>query len=38
MFTSLGVSEIGPVVLVYCEAESAFEASDVVFEDVGVFV
>jgi hypothetical protein len=38
MFTSLSVSEIGTIVLVYGETESAFEASDVVFENVGVFV
>ena len=38
MFAALGVGEVGTIVLVHGEAESAFEAADVVFEEVGVFV
>lgn len=38
MFAALGVREIGTVVLVYGETQATFEAADVVFEDVGVFV
>lgn len=38
MFSTLGVGEVGAIVLVHGEAESAFEASDVVFEEVRVFL
>ena len=38
MLASLGMCEIGAVVLVYGQTESTFEAADVVFENVGVFV
>jgi hypothetical protein len=38
MFATLSVSEVGAIVLVYGQTETAFEASDVVFENVGVFV
>ena len=38
MFAALCVSEIGAIVLVYCEAETALEGADVIFEEVGVFV
>jgi len=38
MLATLGVCEIGAVILVDCETESTFEASNVIFEDVGIFV
>ncbi len=38
MFAALGVGEVGAIVLVDGEAEPAFEAADVVFEEVWVFV
>lgn len=38
MFAALGVGEVGSIVLVDGEAETAFEGADVVFEEVGVFV
>ena len=38
MLAALSVGEVGAVVLMNCEAESAFEAADVIFEEVGVFV
>lgn len=38
MFAALGVGEVGAVVLVDCEAETALEGADVVFEEVRVFV
>lgn len=38
MFASLGVCEIGTVVLVYGQTQATFETADVVLEDVGVFV
>jgi len=38
VFATLGVGEVGAVVLVDGEAEPAFEAADVVFEKVWVFV
>lgn len=38
MLPALGVREVGPIVLVYGEAEPAFEGADVVLEEVGVFV
>jgi len=38
MLTALGVGEVGAIVLVDGETESTFEGSDVVLEEVGVFV
>lgn len=38
MFSALGVCEVRAVVLVDREAQAAFEAADVVAEEVGVFV
>lgn len=38
MFAALGMREIGSIVLVDGQAESAFEASHVVLEEVGIFV
>ena len=38
MLAALGVGEVGAIVLVDGEAETAFEGADVVFEEVGVFV
>ena len=38
VFAALGVGEVGAIVLVDGEAETAFEGADVVFEEVGVFV
>jgi hypothetical protein len=38
MLSPLGVREVGAIVLMDCEAESTFEGSDVVFEEVRVFV
>lgn len=38
MFAALSVGEVGAVILVDGEAEAAFEAADVVFEEVGVLV
>ena len=38
MLTALGVGEVGAIILVDGEAETAFEGADVVFEEVGVFV
>lgn len=38
MFAALSVREIRSVILVDCQAETTFEASDVVFEDVWVLV
>lgn len=38
MLASLGVREIGTVVLVYGQTQATFETADVVLEDVGVFV
>jgi hypothetical protein len=37
MFSALGMREVGAIVLVDGQTEAAFEASDVVFEEVGVF-
>lgn len=37
MFAPLGVSEVGAVVLVNGETETTLKASDMVFEEVGVF-
>ena len=38
MLATLRVSEIGAIILMYCEAETALEGADMVFEEVGVFV
>lgn len=38
MFATLCVSEVGSIVLMYCEAETAFERADMVLEEVRVFV
>lgn len=38
MLAALGVGEVRAVILVDGETETAFEAADVVFEKVGVFV
>lgn len=36
MFSALGVSEVGPVILMDGKTETALEASDVVFEEVRI--
>lgn len=38
MFATLCVSEIGAIVLMYCEAEPTFEGAHVILEEVGIFV
>ena len=38
MFSSLGVSEVGAVILVDCETQTTLEGADMIFEEVGVFV
>lgn len=38
MLAALGVGEVGAVVLVDCQAETAFEGAHVVLEDVGIFL
>ena len=38
MLAALSVGEVGAVVLVDGEAETAFEGADMVFEEVRVFV
>lgn len=38
MLATLRVGEVGTIVLMYCEAEPAFEGADMVLEEVGVFV
>ena len=38
MLPSLCVSQIGAIVLVNCKTQAAFEASNVVLEEVRVFV
>ena len=38
MLATLCVSEIGAIVLVHCEAEPTLEGTDVVLEEIGVFV
>ena len=38
MFAALSVGEVGAIVLVDGEAETALEGADVVFEEVGIFV
>lgn len=35
---ALRVGQVGAIILVDCEAETALEAADMVFEEVGVFV
>ena len=34
VLAALGVGEVGAIVLVYCQAETAFEGADVVFEAI----
>lgn len=38
MLATLCVCEIGAIILMYCEAETALKGADVVLEEVGVFV
>ena len=38
MLAALGMREVGAIVLVDCQAESAFETSHMVFEEVRVFI
>ena len=38
MLAALSMGKVGAVILVDCEAETAFEGADMVFEEVGVFV
>lgn len=38
MFAALSMGEVGAVILVDGEAETAFEGADMVFEEVGVLV
>jgi len=38
MLPALGMGEIGAIVLVNCQAESTFEGSDVILEEVRVLV
>lgn len=38
MLATLGVGEIGAIVLMYCETKTAFEGADMILEEVGVFV
>lgn len=38
MLFALGVGEVGAVILVDCETETALKTSDVVLEEVGVLV
>ena len=38
MLATLCVSEIGAIVLMYCEAETALKGADMVLEEIGVFV
>ena len=38
MLAALGVGEVGAIILVDCQAEPTLEGSDVVLEEVGVFV
>ena len=38
MLAALSMSQVGAVILVDGEAETAFEGADMVFEEVGVFV
>lgn len=38
MLAALGMGEVGAIVLVDCQAETTLEGTDVVLEEVGVFV
>lgn len=38
MLFALGMGEVGAVILVDCETETALETSDVVLEEVGILV
>lgn len=38
MLSALSMREVGTIILVNREAETAFERSDVILEEVGVFV
>lgn len=38
MLAALCVSEIGAIILMYCETEPTLKGADVVLEEVGVFV
>ena len=38
MLSTLCVCEVGAIVLVYCQAKTAFEASYVILKEVGVLV
>jgi len=38
MFPTLGVSQIGPVILMNGQTQSTFEAANMVFEKVRVFI
>ena len=38
MLAALGVGEIGTIVLMHGETQPTFEGTDVVFEEVGVFI
>ena len=38
MLATLGVGEIGAIILVHRETETAFEGADVILEEVGVLV
>lgn len=38
MLSSLRVCEIGSVILMDCEAETALKRSDMILEEIGVFV
>lgn len=38
MLSTLGMSKIGPVILMHSEAQTTFEGTDMVFEEIGVFV
>lgn len=38
VLATLGMRKIGSIILVHCEAETAFEGTNMVFEEVRVFV
>ena len=38
MLATLGMGEIGTIVLVNCEAETAFEGADMVLKEIGILV
>ena len=38
MLATLGMREVGPVILVNCKTETTFEGANVVLEEVGIFV